>query len=53
MIYVDHIIVLADEKEIERLKQAFIQTFCWIMMEIGNAHSYLGMQLIIEDRSVQ
>ena len=39
--------------EIERLQQAFIKQFRWITMEIGNAHSYVGMLLILEDGCVR
>ena len=53
VIYVDDILVLAPEQEIEQLQQAFIKQFRWITMEIGNAHSYLGMQLIQEDCCVR
>ena len=52
IINVDDILVLAPESEIKRLQQAFIKQFHWITMEIGNAHSYLVMQLILEDGCV-
>ena len=53
IIYVDNILVLAPKPEIKRLQQAFIKQFRCITMEIGNAHSYLGMQLILEDDCVR
>ena len=53
VIYVDDILVLAPEQEIDRLQQAIIKQFRWITMEIGSAHSYLGMQLILEDCCVR
>jgi len=40
LIYVDYILVLADEPETERLRQAFIQKYQWITMEYGSVHSY-------------
>jgi len=49
VIYVDDILVLADEHEIERIRDAFVQEFQWIMMEVNSVHSYLGMQIIIKD----
>jgi len=45
VIYVDDILVLADEAEIERLNQAFVKEYQWITMEISSIHSYLGMQI--------
>ena len=48
VIYVDDVLVLAPEQEIDRLQQAFVKPFRWITMENGSAHSYLGMQLILE-----
>ena len=53
LIYVDDILVLADEKETERLRQAFIQEYQWITMEYGSVHSYLGMQIIFQDGHVR
>ena len=53
IIYVDDILVLASEPEIERLQHVFIKQFRWITMEIGNPHSYLGMQLILGDGCVR
>jgi len=45
VIYVDDILVIADEAEIEQLNQEFIKEYQWITMEIGETHSYLGMQI--------
>ena len=45
IIYVDDILVLAEEKEIEAIRDAFVEAFQWITMEIGDTHSYLGMVL--------
>lgn len=49
VIYVDDILVLADEEEMERVKQAFVDEFQWITMEVNDSHSYLGMHLVIEN----
>ena len=46
-IYVNDILVFADEEEMERVKQAFIAEFQWITMEVGNSHSYLDMNLVM------
>ena len=32
-------------EETDRLSQAFIAEYQWIMMDFGNVHSYLGMQI--------
>jgi len=48
VIYVDDILVLAEESEIERIRDAFIQAFQWITMEVNDSHSYLGMQIIMK-----
>ena len=53
LIYVDDILVLANEKETERLRQAFIQEYQWITMEYGSVHSYLGIQIIFQDGHVR
>jgi hypothetical protein len=53
VIYVDDILVFASEAETERLKDAFIKKFRWITMEVGSAHSYLGMQIVLEDGCVK
>ena len=50
LIYVDDILVLATHKEMERLKAKFVEEFQWITMDVGEQHSYLGMQLQFYDR---
>ena len=53
LIYVDDILVLADKKETERLRQAFIAEYQWITMDFGSVHSYLGMQIrFYEDHAI-
>ena len=34
-----------------RMKEKFAKKFNWIMMEVGPAHSYFGMQIILKDGS--
>ena len=52
LIYVDDILVIADKVEIERLRNTFTEEFTWITMEVGKKHSYLGMQICLEDGCV-
>ena len=40
MIYVDDILLLAEEQEIVAVRDAFVKAFQWITMEIGDTHSY-------------
>ena len=35
------------------MRDAFVQQFRWITMEVTDAHSYLGMQLILKEGSLQ
>jgi len=51
-IYVDDILVMADEEEVTRIRDAFVQEYQWITMDISDTHSYLGMQLTLKDGSV-
>ena len=48
-IYVDDILVFADENEVTRIKEAFVKEYQWITMEVSDAHSYLGMQIMLRD----
>ena len=34
-----------------RLKEEFVKKYNWIMMRVGPAYSYLGMQIILQDSS--
>ena len=49
LVYVDDILVLADKPEIQKFKIAFEKEFRWITLDIGEKHSYLGMQLRFGD----
>ena len=49
MVYVDDLLIFASDKELKWIEQAFTKEFCWITMEIGMIHSYLGMQLEFAD----
>jgi len=49
VIYVDDILILAPEDEMEWLKKAFNEKFQWITTEISDSHSYLGMHLVMKD----
>ena len=53
LVYVDDILVCTDEQEVEFLKQEFVKRYMWIMIEVGNKHSYLGMQVTIKPRCVK
>ncbi len=42
--FVDDILACAKPDELEHIKKACIKEFKWIMMDVGEKHSYLGMQ---------
>jgi hypothetical protein len=48
MIYVDDILMLADEMEIKCIEIFFKAEFTWITMNVENVLSYLGMQIMLE-----
>jgi hypothetical protein len=48
LIYIDDILVLADEAELKQVESFFKKEFTWIMMNVGNVLSYLGMQIMLE-----
>ncbi len=52
LIYVDDILVLADEVELERIEEVFVREYTWITFEVNNQHSYLGMQVSLEQGTV-
>ncbi len=43
LIYVDDILLLAEQQEIEWMKEVFLKHFTWITMQVAENHSYLGM----------
>jgi hypothetical protein len=47
LIYVDDILIIAEEAEFERLRAAFTKQFRWITMEVNDSLSYLGMQIAL------
>jgi hypothetical protein len=49
LICVDDILVIGDDKEFERLRAEFMKEFRWIMMEVSNVLSYLGMLVELHD----
>jgi hypothetical protein len=48
LIYVDDILVLADEAELKQVESFFKKEFTWITMNVGNVLSYLSMQIMLE-----
>ena len=48
IIYMDDILVLADENVIEWLRDAFVQQFQWITMHTSDVQSYLSMQISVK-----
>jgi hypothetical protein len=42
-----------DKQEVEFWKQEFVKRYKWIMIEVGNKHSYLGMQITFKPRCVE
>jgi hypothetical protein len=53
IVYVDDILIIASENEINRLHSLCIDEFRWVTLEMGNVHSYLGMQLEFADGQVR
>jgi len=53
LIYVDDILLLAEQQEIERMKEVFLQHFTWIRMEIAEKHSYLGILISLRPGEVE
>jgi hypothetical protein len=51
-VYVDDLLIFALRDEIDRLGREFTNEFRWITLEIGNSHSYLGMQLFFDNGQV-
>jgi hypothetical protein len=47
LIYVDDILIIAEEAEFERLRAAFTKNFQWITMEVNDSLSYLGMRIAL------
>ncbi len=45
VVYVDDVLIIASEQDIERLERSCIKEFKWVTMEVGKIHSYLGIQL--------
>jgi hypothetical protein len=48
LIYLDDILILADETEIKRIKNSFKAEFTHFTMNAENVLSYLGMQIMLE-----
>lgn len=49
IIYVDDILVIACQQELNHIRELFIKEFRWITMEISNQFSYLEMLFMICD----
>ncbi len=45
IVYVDDVLIIATAGEIKRLHELYIEEFHWVTLDMGNRHSYLGMQL--------
>jgi hypothetical protein len=52
VIYVDDILIIAEQEEIARLEKEFTKEFWWITMVMNNEQSYLGMQVRIGDGKI-
>lgn len=52
-VYVDDLLILANQEELGGLKLSFTDEFRWIMIEEGKIHSYLSMQLSFETGQVK
>lgn len=38
-----------NEAEIAQIKEFFVREFTWIMIEVNNLHSYLGIQISLHE----
>jgi hypothetical protein len=45
VVYVDNVLIIAPEQEDRRIEKRCVEEFKWVTLEVGNVHSYLGMQL--------
>jgi hypothetical protein len=45
VVYVDDVLIIAPEREVRRIEKRCVEEFKWVTLEVGNVHSYLGMQL--------
>ncbi len=52
LVYVDDILAFVDKDEAERLRKFIDQRFGKVQFEVGNKHSYLGMQISITGRGI-
>ncbi len=48
LIYMDDILIFADDTDLKRIESFFKEDFTWIMMNVGNVLSYLSMQIMLE-----
>jgi hypothetical protein len=49
LVYVDDILIVGDQREINCLETEFLKEFHWITMSMGHSHSYIGMQVSVQD----
>jgi hypothetical protein len=48
LIYVDDIVIFADEVGLKCIESFCKEEFTWITINVGNIVSYLGMQIMLE-----
>ncbi len=44
-----YVLLFADQAEIKCMEQVFIREFQWIMMQVRNQQSYLGIQIELHE----
>jgi hypothetical protein len=52
LVYIDDILLIGDEREVNCMEKEFLKEFRWITMSKGRSHSYIGMQLTVRDIAV-
>jgi hypothetical protein len=52
IIYVDDLLFITDKTEADRLERELTAEFNWIAMTKGETHSYLGMQITLQNHQV-
>jgi hypothetical protein len=52
LVYIDDILLIGDEREVNRMEEEFLKEFRWITMSKEHSHSYIGMQVTVRDGAV-
>lgn len=53
LLYVDDILAIVDVAEAERLRKQLLDKFGMVQFEVGNKHSYLGVEIEVSDEGTK